>query len=91
MAKDRDTITTIHGERVTVELEHWLTLLERIRGAIGNNALEDEDLATLERSRRGGGCGDACTGHGGCDFAAGEPPERVFVCQDGHVILEDEV
>lgn len=88
MAKDRSTATKIHGDKVTIELEDWVRILaafklETLRGR--------GELQGSAAARGAGGCGDACGGHGGCDFEAGEKPERVYVCQDGHVILELEV
>lgn len=79
MAKDPDTITKIHGGKVTIELEEWERMWRRLEPAI-----------TAARAAGGGGCDDACAGHGGCDLEAGDPPERVWLCGDGHVILEDE-
>lgn len=87
MAKDPRTITHIHGHKVTIELEDWLRCLEVLRGALP--AADPE--AKAKAAGGGNGCDGACGGHGGCDFEAGEEPDRVFVCKDGHVILELEV
>jgi hypothetical protein len=87
MAKDKRTATKIHGHKVTLELEDWLTIL----GVFKLEVLRARGEAfAIERAAGGNGCDGACGGHGGCDFEAGEEPERVFVCEDGHVILEGE-
>lgn len=73
---DRDADT------ITMPLEIWHEV--RKQAKVGHRAMRLLGL--------GGGCqdfcDDACEGHGGCDFPAGEPGDCIAVCEDGEVFIE---
>lgn len=89
--RNRDTITRIHGNKVTIELEDWRRFLGYFRACV----LELEGMVPdIGPRASAGGCDDCegkCAGHGGCDFAFGDPPDCGYVCEDGHIVLDDEV
>lgn len=72
------------GRYYVADRDDWQDILEDLKS--------DEGDASGARARGGDcddGCGDACEGDGGCDFAGGDPGECVYVCNNGEVYLQN--